>query len=56
MRVECHTIFCLCFSVSSGLVVLTVNAYKQVSQLFDNEGTVAFAMFMAIWGEFWPFS
>ncbi|CAM4523939.1 unnamed protein product [Leuciscus chuanchicus] len=49
MRAECHTIFYLCFSVSSGLVVLTVNAYKQVSQLFDNEGTVAFAMFMAIW-------
>lgn len=23
----------------------------QVSHLFDNEGTVAFAMFMAIWGE-----
>ncbi len=27
-----------------------------MSQLFDNEGTVAFAMFMAIWGEFLPFS
>lgn len=28
----------------------------QVSHLFDNEGTVAFAMFMAIWGEsfIWP--
>lgn len=24
---------------------------SQVSILFDNEGTVAFAMFMAIWGE-----
>lgn len=24
----------------------------QISHLFDNEGTVAFAMFMAIWGEF----
>lgn len=24
----------------------------QVSHLFDNEGTVAFAMFMAIWGEY----
>lgn len=25
---------------------------KQVSHLFDNEGTVAFAMFMAIWGTY----
>ncbi|KAM8894779.1 anoctamin-9 isoform 3-T3 [Spinachia spinachia] len=25
--------------------------YAKVSHLFDNEGTVAFAMFMAIWGE-----
>lgn len=26
--------------------------FAQVSHLFDNEGTVAFAMFMAIWGEY----
>lgn len=26
--------------------------YLQVTLLFDNEGTVFFAMFMAIWGEF----
>lgn len=25
--------------------------FAQVSTLFDNEGTVAFAMFMAVWGK-----
>lgn len=35
--------------------MLTFGIYKQVSQLFDNEGTVAFAMFMAIWGKILSF-
>lgn len=26
--------------------------YLQISLLFDNNGTVFFAMFMAVWGEF----
>lgn len=29
--------------------------YLQVSLLFDNNGTVLFAMFMAVWGEFCVF-
>lgn len=36
------------------LFVLTdvLLVYLQVSLLFDNNGTVLFAMFMAVWGEF----
>lgn len=49
----CHfamqTILGLCmFALKSNLFVFCPT---QVSHLFDNEGTVAFAMFMAIWGQ-----
>lgn len=39
--VECHVV-----------VLTSALFYVQVSQLFDNNGTVLFAMFMAVWGEF----
>lgn len=40
--------WCICVSV-----LTTAYVYLQVNLLFDNNGTVLFAMFMAVWGEFY---
>lgn len=40
-----------CYCCSSLLVLTDGDVCPQVSLLFDNNGTVLFAMFMAVWGE-----
>ncbi|KAJ8280991.1 hypothetical protein GJAV_G00061920 [Gymnothorax javanicus] len=55
---EVNTIMCpLCDKICKVWLLSDTCIYAKVNLLFDNEGTVAFAMFMAVWAtvflEFW---